>query len=1678
MAKYVQPNFIVDSSAAFLRNVSFDSSVYLKGVAHISSPVATTGTPYALVVDSLAANTPIKSIQLGTIATQNASDYTLRTLFDASILAITNKNAAQDTSLNALWAYDAVQDASIAAGKAYDIVQDISIAADWQRWVDSNRTGFTNPAETTISMNDTTGTFTLADVGAGWSYYRNGVKRTISGSKSVQLPGGGAAAANTYYVSIDSIDGSLSVGTTPWTLNDSVLPVVSVKWDTANTPKYWLADERHSMLIDRRIHKYLHETRGTQFVSGGALTGPEIHATADASNALGVAVTVIADEDLYLTLAQLTRPTNPFLTQNYNIYFRTAPTTYDWKLSNLPISYSGAGFIEWDNAGTLTAGSAGKYYNTYLLFTDLNDQARFSVIPGRAEFTTLTDAQAENVASYNFSGFPIAESVIAWQMTWETSAGASGLTGKAWLAAAPVRVSVTTAQASASGSGIDHNTLGGLQGGIPTTEFYHLSAAQYADYVGRTYVDGSLATRDTSLGNLSRWEVAQDASIVALRTANTNQDTSIAALDASMNVAFAKNNAQDTSLGNLSAWAVLHEASLGRLDASVAVAFTKNAAQDTSLGNLSNWNVKQDASIIRIDLYQAVQDASIIAAGTSVKAWNGLTRTDNSIGLGGTLNSNTQINTSVYQLGVLGSMNITGTLTVDGSITYVNTSQLNVSDNIIEINGGLTGVPPVNMVSGIKVNRGSSDPYFFIFSEATDTFRIGINASEGGLPAGTQAVATREDSPNSEGIAFWNDSLKRFDTVSDFTFNSTTGLSTADRITGSAGLTLTGLNASTNGYALMVSAATGGIVTSRLLGSGAYIDGSLYATVAYVDGSLAVRDGSIVALFTKTIQLDGSLGRIDASVAVAFTKNAAQDTSLGNLSAWAVLHEASLGRLDASMGVAFLKNVNQDTSISALNALTQIHDASLGFLNTYRGIQDVSIASKVSKSGDTMTGTLVFAGTGWTLDSQNITAIDTSAEGLGAGLDTHLPTSAVVRAYVDNKVQSGTRVWNGLTKSVDNSIGLGGYLSESINIDTSDFLFTIFGDYNGSTQTSLARFGQEYNQLTSYGLAAGRTFNFETAPDHITLSAYSAVGNLNVFTITDSSMHLDSSGGIYITDNSSTKKLLRYSANYESSMIDDLQIPDIGFLKTYVNASTGSLRAYIDGSLATRDASLGNLSHWEVVQDASIVATRTLVNAHDASLGRLDASVAVAFLRNVNQDTSIAALDTSMNVAFAKNNAQDTSLGNLSAWAVLHEASLGRLDASVAVAFNKNKNQDTSIAALDLKNINQDSSITLLNNWDIAQDASIVGLRSNIDSSFGLFVLKAGDTMTGTLKVDASLIVTGIATFKGLNYFEGSTYYTDVETISVSTGYIYLNQGLTGAPPSTLQSGIVVGRGTSDPYAFLYDETAQQFRIGITKFVGGQYVDASMQAVATREDAPVTNGIGFWNATSNRIDTSNGFTFVPGTGLTLPVAPTLASELTALMWNGSQVGSRDLGTMAFEASSGYYYSSQVNTLIADVSSHLDTRLDFIDVSISHLDASILSLNTIIQGKIDAVSTVGGVAGGHEVYSGENANIAYIKKIIAGSGASIISDASTITISVTGAAGYVSKYRGTFDGTAASPFSVPAGTHGLGTGPFTVTVYESNEEVYTGITCALNGDITISWASGSLADASCRFIITG
>ena len=110
------------------------------------------------------------------------------------------------------------------------------------------------------------------------------------------------------------------------------------------------------------------------------------------------------------------------------------------------------------------------------------------------------------------------------------------------------------------------------------------------------------------------------------------------------------------------------------------------------------------------------------------------------------------------------TVNISGNLIVSGTTTTVNTQQLNINDNMIMVNSNQTGTPISTLESGLEINRGSSTNYRFEFKELDDTFRIGMIGQ-------LQAVATREDFPTSNGVAYWDNTSSSFKTSSSLTFD-------------------------------------------------------------------------------------------------------------------------------------------------------------------------------------------------------------------------------------------------------------------------------------------------------------------------------------------------------------------------------------------------------------------------------------------------------------------------------------------------------------------------------------------------------------------------------------------------------------------------------------------------------------------------------------------------------------------------------------------------------------------------------------------------------------------------------------------------------------------------------------------------------------------------------------------
>lgn len=75
------------------------------------------------------------------------------------------------------------------------------------------------------------------------------------------------------------------------------------------------------------------------------------------------------------------------------------------------------------------------------------------------------------------------------------------------------------------------------------------------------------------------------------------------------------------------------------------------------------------------------------------------------------------------------NLNVTGDFTIGGTLTTVNTDNLVISDNIIDINKGEVGQGVSEGMAGIKIDRGDLNDVLLVFDESDDKFKIGDSAN-------------------------------------------------------------------------------------------------------------------------------------------------------------------------------------------------------------------------------------------------------------------------------------------------------------------------------------------------------------------------------------------------------------------------------------------------------------------------------------------------------------------------------------------------------------------------------------------------------------------------------------------------------------------------------------------------------------------------------------------------------------------------------------------------------------------------------------------------------------------------------------------------------------------------------------------------------------------------------------
>lgn len=158
--------------------------------------------------------------------------------------------------------------------------------------------------------------------------------------------------------------------------------------------------------------------------------------------------------------------------------------------------------------------------------------------------------------------------------------------------------------------------------------------------------------------------------------------------------------------------------------------------------------------------------------------------------------------------------------------------------------------------------------------------------------------------------------------------------------------------------------------------------------------------------------------------------------------------------------------------------------------------------------------------------------------------------------------------------------------------------------------------------------------------------------------------------------------------------------------------------------------------------------------------------------------------------------------------------------------------------------------VIIIHDTDAVQDkqAALSDVKTymndhNHDSDY---LALSGGTITSNLVVQGDLTVSG------------TTTTVNTETMELADNLILINSNETGTPSQ--DGGIEVERGTSTNYQFLFQEASDTFKIGEV---------GSLQAVATREDAPENFGIPHWDSGSNSFITTSDFEMNSG-NMTVP----------------------------------------------------------------------------------------------------------------------------------------------------------------------------------------------------------------
>jgi microcystin-dependent protein/uncharacterized membrane protein len=114
---------------------------------------------------------------------------------------------------------------------------------------------------------------------------------------------------------------------------------------------------------------------------------------------------------------------------------------------------------------------------------------------------------------------------------------------------------------------------------------------------------------------------------------------------------------------------------------------------------------------------------------------------------------------------ITNDLEVIGNFTVQGTTTTVNSTTVNVTDNIVRLNNGAAF--NASLQAGLEINRGTGySNYMLVFDETSQYFKVGQQGIS------LQTVATRDDNPTSHSLMIYDNVSKKLTACNSLTFSN------------------------------------------------------------------------------------------------------------------------------------------------------------------------------------------------------------------------------------------------------------------------------------------------------------------------------------------------------------------------------------------------------------------------------------------------------------------------------------------------------------------------------------------------------------------------------------------------------------------------------------------------------------------------------------------------------------------------------------------------------------------------------------------------------------------------------------------------------------------------------------------------------------------------------------------